>query len=545
MRIVAVYRVKYSRLRYFSDGLTMINTRIPATAAMLVKNSERYLVEVLTALGDFDEVLLLDNGSTDRTFEIAAQFKNVSYFKHDFIGFGPMKNMAARLAQNDWIFSIDSDEVPDTELIGSIRAAVAENNPQNIYTLSRLNHYNGRLIKGCGWYPDILPRLYHRRFTRFSDRQVHESLVLPKDAQNHSLSGRLKHYSFENAEGLIQKMQQYSSLYADENRFKKQTSPAQALLHGGVSFIKNYFLKRGFAYGSDGLTISVANAQGSYYKYVKLHERNQNLKVSLIITTYNRPDALAFVLQSALSQTRLPDEIIVADDGSTRETADVIQYVNRQSPVPVKHSWRPDDGFRAAESRNRALAMAKGDYIVLIDGDMLLDASFIADHLKLALKGRLVQGSRVILTEKRTREILASDQLPNLSVFDSGIEKRLSALRCRCLSALVGKNGSQNHRGIKTCNMSFFREDALAVNGFNNWFVGWGREDSEFVARCYHNGMKRHNLKFAGIAYHLWHHEAERDALPQNDALLKHTLETQQIRCESGVNMFLKKNTIS
>ncbi|ATD65026.1 hypothetical protein CGZ65_06240 [Neisseria weixii] len=91
MRIVAVYRVKYSRLRYFSDGLTMINTRIPATAAMLVKNSERYLVEVLTALGDFDEVLLLDNGSTDRTFEIAAQFKNVSYFKHDFIGFGPMK----------------------------------------------------------------------------------------------------------------------------------------------------------------------------------------------------------------------------------------------------------------------------------------------------------------------------------------------------------------------------------------------------------------------------------------------------------------------
>lgn len=514
---------------------------IPATAAMLVKNSERYLAEVLTALGDFDEVLLLDNGSTDRTFEIAAQFKNVSYFKHDFNGFGPMKNTAARLAQNDWIFSIDSDEVPDAVLIESIRTAVTANRPQNIYTLSRLNHYNGRLIKACGWYPDILPRLYHRGFTRFSDRQVHESLLIPQEARLEPLPGRLKHYSFENAEGLIRKMQQYSSLYADENRFKKKTSAAKALLHGGVSFVKNYLFKGGFAYGSDGLTISVANAQGSYYKYIKLNERNRNLKVSLIITTYNRPDALAFVLQSALAQTRLPDEIIVADDGSKRDTADIVCYINRYSSIPVKHAWRPDDGFRAAEARNRALAIAEGDYIVLIDGDMLLHSEFIADHLKLALKGRLVQGSRVILSEARTAEILSGDTLPRISLFGSGIEKRLSALRCRSLSTVAGRKGNRKHRGIKTCNMGFFRSDALAVNGFDNRFVGWGREDSEFVARCFHNGMKRHNLKFAGIAYHLWHNEAEREALPHNDARLRHTLETQKIRCESGVDAFLKR----
>nr|WP_250581411.1 glycosyltransferase family 2 protein [Neisseria subflava] len=130
---------------------------IPATAAMLVKNSERYLSEVLSALKDFDEVLLLDNGSTDRTFEIAKGFPNVSYYKHDFIGFGPMKNLAARLAQNDWIFSIDSDEVADEALIESIRAAVLENEKEHIFSLSRLNHYHGRLIKGCGWYPDIIP----------------------------------------------------------------------------------------------------------------------------------------------------------------------------------------------------------------------------------------------------------------------------------------------------------------------------------------------------------------------------------------------------
>ena len=311
-------------------------------------------------------------------------------------------------------------------------------------------------------------------------------------------------------------------------------------MHGSVSFVKNYLLKRGFAYGANGLTISIANAQGSYYKYVKLYERNRNISVALIVTTYNRPDALELVLKSALAQTRLPDEIIVADDGSRQDTAEVVEFIRNHTDIPVKHSWRPDDGFRAAESRNRALAQAKSDYVILIDGDMILDPSFIADHLKLARKGRLIQGSRVILTQGRTQEILDSGELPDLSVFSQGIEKRLSALRCRSLSALIGRQSSRKHKGIKTCNMGFFRSDALAVNGFDNRFVGWGREDSEFVARLFHNGMKRHNLKFAGIAYHLWHHEAERDALPQNDALLKATLSEQKIRCEDGMDEFIK-----
>lgn len=518
-----------------------MNPKIPATAAILVKNSERYLTEVLTALQDFDEVLLLDNGSTDRTFEIAERFTNVSYYKYDFIGFGPMKNLAARLAQNNWIFSIDSDEVADGELIAAIRKAVAENKEQNIFSLSRLNHYNGRLIKACsGWYPDIIPRLYHRQFTQFSDRQVHEGLILPRNATVRVLDGSLKHYSYEDVEGLIRKMQHYSSLYADENRYKKSSSPFKALLHGSIAFIKNYLFKRGFTYGADGLTISVANAQSSYYKYIKLYERNRNISVALIITTYNRPDALELVLKSALAQTHLPDEIIVADDGSRQDTAEVVEFIRSHTDIPVKHSWRPDDGYRAAESRNRALAQAKSDYIILTNGDMILDPSFVADHLKLARKGRLVQGSRVILTQARTEEILDSGELPDLSAFSQGIEKRLSALRCRSLSALIGRQSSRKHEGIKTCNMGFFRSDALSVNGFDNRFVGWGREDSEFVARLFHNGMKRHNLKFAGIAYHLWHHEAERDALPQNDALLKATLSEQKIRCEDGMDEFIK-----
>lgn len=515
--------------------------KIPASAAMLVKNSERYLPEVLAALSAFDEVLLLDNGSTDRTLEIAQQFDNVRICKHEFTGFGPMKNLAASLAKHHWIFSIDSDEVPDAELIESIREAVAHNDPQTVYSLSRLNHYNGRLIKGCAWHPDILPRLYHRNYTGFSDRQVHESLQIQSNLIVRKLKGHLKHYSYENAEGLIQKMQHYTTLYAVENRYKKTASPFKGLLHGMTAFFKNYVLKRGFLYGADGLIISTTNAQGSYYKYVKLYEHNRNVSVALIITTYNRPDALALVLKSALAQTRLPQEIIIADDGSDRRTTEVIGKFAQVSPVPVKHTWQQDKGFRAAQSRNRAIAASSSDYLIIIDGDMILDPSFIADHIAIARKGRLIQGSRVLITQERTQDILSDRELllPNLSFITNGIEKRLAALRMPKLAKFIGKYGNQKHKGIKSCNMGFFRDDALAVNGFNNEFVGCGREDSEFIARCYHNGMKRHNLKFAGIAYHLWHNEADRAALPANDALLKATLEEKKIRCEHGVDEFL------
>lgn len=517
----------------------MHSSPIPASVAMMVKNSERYLAEVLAALADFDEIVLLDNGSTDRTLDIASGFANVSVHKHPFMGFGPMKNLAASLAKHDWIFSVDSDEVADARLVESIRRVVERNAPETVGSLSRLNHYNGRQIKACGWYPDILPRLYHRSHTRFSDRQVHESLQLPEKTHNIRLEGCLKHYSFENAEGLIQKMQQYSSLYAEENRFKKSASPLKALLHGGVAFLKNYVLKKGFAYGADGFIISAANAQGAYYKYIKLYERNQNLDVSLIVTTYNRPDALEKVLESALAQTKLPQEIIVADDGSGEATENTVRKIAEKSPVPVKHIWQEDDGFRAAQSRNRAIAAAGADYLIIIDGDMLLQKNFVADHIAAARKGRLIQGSRVMLTPERTGQILGAPSLPEIPFTDKGIEKRLAALRLPLLSGLVRSRGNQKHKSIKSCNMGFFRSDAVAVNGFNNDFVGWGREDSEFVARCYHSGMKRHNLKFAGIAYHLWHNEAERDALPQNDALLRETLESKKIRCERGVDEFL------
>ena len=515
-------------------------SKIPVSVTMLVKNAEKYLHKVLATLDRFDEIILLDNGSTDSTLAIAEQFENVRIHFHEFNGFGPMKNLAASFARNDWIINIDSDEVFPADLVEEIsQLDFADIN--KVYAISRINHYRGKPIKTCGWYPDYVKRLYHRTQVNFNDKQVHEGLEMPKHVELVKLTHTFNHYSFDSAVGLINKMQQYTSLFAEQQKFRKRASIGAAIGHGISAFFKNYILKRGFLSGTDGFVISFANASGAYYKYVKLAEANQALTTSLIITTYNRPDALQLVLNSVLAQRVLPDEVIVADDGSTDETKAVIDAFSARCPVPVKHAWQPDDGFRLAESRNRALAMATSDYIVIIDGDMVMHPEFIADHKKAAKRGVYIQGGRIVLPEEKTAELLtALDRYRPLKWYEKGLEKRFekrfSAIHCPLLAHfLLNKEKRYAYKNIRGCNMAFFREDALAINGFNNAFVGWGREDSEFVARFFNNGGKIATIKFAAIAYHLWHNEAERASLPENDRLLENAMKNGIIRAENGV----------
>ncbi|MDG6894997.1 glycosyltransferase family 2 protein [Volucribacter amazonae] len=515
--------------------------KLPITVTILTKNSQTYLKQCLNALQDFDEIIVLDNGSSDKTLTIAQQYPNVVIQHHTFIGFGEMKNLAASFAKHSWILNIDSDEIFTPELIQEIRQ-LDLSNPNRVYAIPRINHYRGKPIKTCGWYPDYVKRLYHKSAVQFNHKKVHESLQLTQDHQIIKLNHPFVHYSFANAEGLINKMQQYTSLFAEQQKFQKRSSLLTAIGHGISAFIKNYFIKKGILSGADGFVISFANACGAYYKYVKLAEANQTLTSSLIITTYNRPDALEAVLYSVLAQKDLPQEVIIADDGSKEQTQQVIKDFQTQAlPFKLKHAWQPDDGFRLAQSRNRALAMVESDYVIIIDGDMLLHPDFIADHKKAARKGLFVQGGRVILTEQKTEQLLANPrQYRPLKWYEKQLEKRLekrlSALHLPWLSAVIlAKELRNEYQGIRGCNMAFFKQDAVAINGFNNDFVGWGREDSEFVARFYNNGGKRANLKFAGIAYHLWHHEAERDSLPENDKLLDIAIEQKVIACHNGL----------
>lgn len=260
---------------------------------------------------------------------------------------------------------------------------------------------------------------------------------------------------------------------------------------------------------------------------------------SLIITTYNRPDALSAVLRTAIEQSILPDEVIVADDGSNEQTKQVILSYKYCYPIPLKHIWRPDDGFRLAECRNRAMAVANGEYIILVDGDMLLSSNFVEDHLSVAEKGVFVQGSRVLLSEKKTNELL---QTPNFKLpcwYESGVMKRKSAIRLPLIARALACHKTKKLRGVRGCNCSFFRSEAISINGFNNDFVGWGREDSEFVIRFFNHGGYRINLRFAAISFHLWHRESSRTALAENNIRLNQAIEQHLTYCQNGISSFL------
>jgi len=242
------------------------------SVSILTKNSEKYLEEVLQALSTFEEVLILDNGSTDKTLSLAKKYKNVTIKESAFIGFGPLHNLAIDLARNDWILSLDSDEILTSELLKEIQNTKLES--KKVYSFAVKNYYNGKWIRHCGWYPDRHVRLFSRESTRFTDAYVHEG-VITKGLEEHRFKNAIKHYSYSNTEDFLRKMQQYSQLFAEQNKGKKKSSLKKAILHGLGAFIKTYLVKKGFLDGYEGFIISVYNANTAFYKYLKLKEENE------------------------------------------------------------------------------------------------------------------------------------------------------------------------------------------------------------------------------------------------------------------------------
>lgn len=261
------------------------------------------------------------------------------------------------------------------------------------------------------------------------------------------------------------------------------------------------------------------------------------MRISLLMPTYERADALAAVLCSVERQSQPPAEIIVGDDGSGAKTAEVIASAKRRG-MNIFHIWKEHDGFRAGRMRNACLAASSGEYVVMVDDDMLLHPDFIADHAWAARPGMFVQGSRVLLNEKASATAMRFESWWP-SFFSSGVSKRKNLIRSRMLSSLLG-GANQCLKGIRTCNFALWREDFIKVNGFNEDFVGWGREDSEFVTRLFNAGLQRRNLRFAALACHLHHPPRSRERVEQNDAILHAAMEQKAVRCVHGLNMHLK-----
>ncbi len=262
------------------------------------------------------------------------------------------------------------------------------------------------------------------------------------------------------------------------------------------------------------------------------------MRISLIITTYNWKEALELSLKSALEQLELPHEIIVADDGSRTDTGDLVHKIAEQAPIPILHSWQEDRGFRLARSRNKALARASGDYMLLIDGDIVLHPAFVQDHRHVARAGSFVQGGRVLLDVAASERMIAS-KCVRMGFWSRGLENRKNTLRSWPLAWLCSRCGLSRLSGVRTCNFAFWHEDAVHINGFNEEFEGWGREDSEFTARLMHHGVGRRNIKFAALAYHLHHPENDRQRLSHNDRILQKTIERKSTWCERGLDQYL------
>jgi len=244
------------------------------SVVILTKNSSKYIKQVLSAVSEFDEVVILDNGSTDDTMDIARIFNNVVVHEHEFIGFGPLKNYASSLAKNDWVLSLDSDEILTKSFIDSLQNRKLD--PKSVYTIERLNYYKDKKIQYC-WNNDIIIRLYNKNSTKFNNKYVHEGIE-SNGLNVELLHGSIKHYSYSSISEFMIKADRYSTLFAEQNAGKQSSSPMKAISHALFAFIKIYILKRGFLDGYIGLIISFTQASEKFYKYMKLYEKNLELE---------------------------------------------------------------------------------------------------------------------------------------------------------------------------------------------------------------------------------------------------------------------------
>ena len=237
---------------------------------IIVKNGALTLPRCLESLRAFDDVVLYNNGSTDETVQIASTYPNVHLIEGDFIGFGPTKNAAAAYAAHDWILSLDADEVLNPPIVQEIGGLVLE--PQMVYTLLRKNFYKSTEISHC-WGADEIVRIYNRQTTRYSDKQVHEH-ILVEGMKIDKLSHSFSHYPYQSISEFVIKADRYSTLFAEDNVGKKRSSPAKAFFNALYSFFRTYILKRGFLDGYAGLIIAFSHMVTNFYKYIKLYEMN-------------------------------------------------------------------------------------------------------------------------------------------------------------------------------------------------------------------------------------------------------------------------------
>jgi len=256
-------------------------------------------------------------------------------------------------------------------------------------------------------------------------------------------------------------------------------------------------------------------------------------QISLIISTYNWPEALEKVFRGLKLQTEMPGEIIIADDGSAEPTCQVIEDWKSRLPTPLRHVWHKDLGFRKTIILNQATSIARGEYIVFLDGDCVPDSHFIEDHARLAERGFWVQGRRCFIKQRAVSAFELEKANRLLWLLTGRLSGAFKAFRLP--RPLVQRDTSQ--RGILGCNMGLWRDDLMAVNGLDEEYFGWGvGEDSDLGSRLYHLGRPRKLVYGRAIVFHLNHPPVSKEHLPSHMNRLETTLKLGKVRCARGLD---------
>jgi glycosyltransferase involved in cell wall biosynthesis len=264
--------------------------------------------------------------------------------------------------------------------------------------------------------------------------------------------------------------------------------------------------------------------------------------ISIIVTTYNREDALDAVLRSLARQDDSDFEVIIADDGSGEATTKLVDAWKVRFGRRLDHVWHTDRGFRAAEIRNRAILAARGAYCVFLDGDCIVRPDFIATHRRLADPGWFVTGNRVLLSAELTTEVLREKLNPASWGFGRwfaerwrGGVNRLAALLHLPLGPLR-RVRQRVWQGARSCNLAIWRTDLDCIDGFDADYSGWGKEDSDIIIRLLHAGVRRKDGTFATGVLHLWHRDADRSQLAENERKLAGVAAGDRIRARQGLS---------
>jgi glycosyltransferase involved in cell wall biosynthesis len=265
--------------------------------------------------------------------------------------------------------------------------------------------------------------------------------------------------------------------------------------------------------------------------------------ISVIVSTYNRADALDGTLRALAHQSDRNFEIVIADDGSGADTARVVESWASRLAVPVKHVWHEHNGFRGGEIRNRGIGASGGKYCIFLDGDCLPRADFVAAHRRLAEPGWFVAGNRILLSRDLTETVLAQAAAAETWGFVRLARERMRGGINRLLPALrlplgrLRKRCRNDWQGARTCNLAVARSDLDRVDGFDASYSGWGLEDSDLVVRLLRAGVRRKDGRFATGVLHLWHAEADRSRLQENQRRLDEVLAGERIAAKQGLSM--------